>query len=390
MSATPLAVFDFISRGQHLSVRSGQLIDTPLSYLDLPDLFNRYKSRDSTQVPIICGIIPFNTHAPSHLFHTGDYSLHPVQQIPQSHHSHFRLASPTCQEQQEEDRRQNHYKQAVQQALTEIGRGDYQKIVVAWKRSLRLESYPQGKENFDQQVFTELYRANPAADVFRVRTGPDETWLGASPEILADLQTNLFTTHPLAGSLSRSQAKTHEQARKILLHSAKDLGEHAFVVDHIAQALQSLPGVVATVPSTPGLTATDSMWHLGTPITANVPLHTDSLKLAAAIHPTPAVCGAPLHATYSRIRQLEDEPRSYFSGLVGWADAIGRGRWSLVLRCAQRKAENIHLFAGAGIVAGSTPEQELQETQAKMQTVLNAITAASNPNTSTSGKEARA
>lgn len=389
MSPTPSAVFDFISRGQHLSVHSGYLINTPLSDLDLSDLFTRYNGQDSKQIPIICGIIPFNTQEPSRLFHTRDYSLRPAHQDQQPHRGYLRLALPTRQEEQEEARRQNHYKQAVQQALAEIGQGDYQKIVVSWKRSLRLESYPQAKENFDRAVFTELYRANPAADVFRVSTGPDETWLGASPEILADLESGLFTTHPLAGSLSRPQAKTHKQASKILLHSAKDLGEHAFVVDHIAQALQSLPGVAITVPPAPGITATDSMWHLGTPITASVPPHTDSLKLAAAIHPTPAVCGAPLHATYSRISQLEDGPRSYFSGLVGWADATGRGRWSLVLRCAQRQAENIHLFAGAGIVAGSTPERELQETQAKMQTVLNAIKAASVPTASAAGKEAR-
>ena len=83
---------------------------------------------------------------------------------------------------------------------------------------------------------------------------------------------------------------------------------------------------------------------------------------ARAIHPTPAICGAPTEKALELIRQLESFERRYFGGLVGYMDAEGNGEWALVLRCAQVSPDEAVLYAGAGIVAESDPELEHTET----------------------------
>ena len=87
---------------------------------------------------------------------------------------------------------------------------------------------------------------------------------------------------------------------------------------------------------------------------------------ARAIHPTPAICGAPTEKALELIRQLESFERRYFGGLVGYMDAEGNGEWALVLRCAQVSPDEAVLYAGAGIVAESDPELEHTETGTKL------------------------
>jgi isochorismate synthase len=102
------------------------------------------------------------------------------------------------------------------------------------------------------------------------------------------------------------------------------------------------------------------------------PEHT-ALDLAAALHPTPAVGGAPRPAALRAIAQLEPVPRGFFAGLVGWVDGRGDGEWVLTLRCLEVRPDGTRLFAGAGIVAGSDPEAELAETEVKFTTLLQAL-----------------
>lgn len=97
------------------------------------------------------------------------------------------------------------------------------------------------------------------------------------------------------------------------------------------------------------------------------------LALATALHPTPAVCGVPVDAARKTIRSIETFDRSYYTGMVGWDDAHGDGDWVLTIRCAEAAGRSLRVFAGAGIVAGSRPRDELAETAAKCRTLLRAI-----------------
>jgi isochorismate synthase len=73
------------------------------------------------------------------------------------------------------------------------------------------------------------------------------------------------------------------------------------------------------------------------------------------------------------IRELEGLDRGFYAGLVGWSDATGDGEWVVTIRCGEVEDRNVRIFAGAGIIDGSRPEDEFIETSAKMSTVLSAL-----------------
>ncbi|NUP81508.1 MAG: isochorismate synthase, partial [Nonomuraea sp.] len=158
-----------------------------------------------------------------------------------------------------------------------------------------------------------------------------------------------------------------------LAASAKDLREHRLVVADVADALAPYCAGLR-VPATPELTSTEAMWHLSTRITGTLrDPDVRALTLAAALHPTPAVCGTPEPGARRVIEALEPFDRGFYAGLAGWTDAAGDGEWAVAIRCAEVAEHTLRLYAGAGIVTGSDPDAELAETSAKFRTMLRAL-----------------
>jgi isochorismate synthase len=127
-------------------------------------------------------------------------------------------------------------------------------------------------------------------------------------------------------------------------------------------------------PHEPELLGTANVWHLATPFRGR--LHDPSvtaLELVAALHPTPAVCGSPRETAREALEELEPIERGGYAGPVGWMDANGDGEWAIALRCAEITGSMARLFAGAGIVADSEPEAELDETERKFRALLDAL-----------------
>ncbi len=101
-----------------------------------------------------------------------------------------------------------------------------------------------------------------------------------------------------------------------------------------------------------------------------------ALDLAAALHPSAAVCGTPTGAAGALIAELEGMDRDRYAGPVGWIDASGDGEFGIALRCARLGAQDrarLRLFAGCGVVAGSDPEAELAESDAKLVPMRDAL-----------------
>ncbi|MDN6336053.1 MAG: isochorismate synthase [Halomonas sp.] len=205
-------------------------------------------------------------------------------------------------------------------------------------------------------------------------------WLvGATPELLISRRGRTVTSHPLAGSIRRrADPETDRQAAASLQASAKDLAEHRYVVDAIVAALGPLCSEL-DAPTTPELTATESMWHLGTRIVgtlkddASLNGIPSAAELAGLLHPTPAVCGTPREPALAAIKSLEPVERGFYAGAVGWVDTHGDGDWYVAIRCARVQGASLRLFAGAGIVAGSLPALEVEETAAKFTALLDAL-----------------
>lgn len=262
------------------------------------------------------------------------------------------------------------YRANVERALSHIQAAGLEKVVLSRSVSLRMR--------VDLALLLQrLAAANPQGYTFAVEVGEKSnarTLVGASPELLLKRQGLQVHSHPLAGSIPRSADPQEDRRRAAgLLASAKDLHEHAVVVDAVAAALRPYCRTLS-VPATPSLLSTPSMWHLGTRVTGELrDPAIDSLTLALALHPTPAVCGHPPAAARAFIAAQEGFDRGYFAGLVGWRDAAGDGEWAVTLRCAEVGADDVTLYAGAGVVAGSDPLRELQETSAKLRTMLGAM-----------------
>lgn len=203
---------------------------------------------------------------------------------------------------------------------------------------------------------------------------PARTLIGASPELLISKRGTRVVANPLAGSEPRSaDADIDQQRAQRLFNSQKDRYEHDLVIKAIDKALRPFCRWLH-VPKQPSLVSTDTMWHLGTRIEGEL-FHpgVSSLRLAQALHPTPAVGGHPQKQAQALIHELEGYERNLFAGMVGWCDQTGDGEWVVTIRCAEVAGANVRLYAGAGIVAESIPEKELAETDAKLNTMLNAI-----------------
>lgn len=203
---------------------------------------------------------------------------------------------------------------------------------------------------------------------------PARTLIGASPELLVDKRGVDVRSAPLAGSARRHADKGADEASAAgLLDSSKDRREHAFVVEAILDTLTPYCRSLKA-PSSPSLVSTASMWHLGSQIDGVLKDKDVSvIELAAALHPTPAVCGLPREAARRAIATLEDFDRGFYAGAVGWADRDGDGRWMVAIRCAEFAGRTARLYAGAGIVPGSDPWSEVAETSAKFVALLSAL-----------------
>jgi menaquinone-specific isochorismate synthase len=127
------------------------------------------------------------------------------------------------------------------------------------------------------------------------------------------------------------------------------------------------------VPERPRVLRLANVQHLATDVTGRLAGDTSALDLAAALHPTAAVCGTPTDVAREMIRELEGMDRGRYAGPVGWIGTNGDGEFGIALRCAELTGDTLRLFAGCGIVAGSDPEAELAEAQAKFVPVRDAL-----------------
>lgn len=200
--------------------------------------------------------------------------------------------------------------------------------------------------------------------------------VGATPELLLRLNKEMVTSRVLAGTISKTGDDEKDLALSAsLARSSKDLEEHMYAVKSVADSLA--PFCSSTnVPDSPYVLHLANVMHLATDVTGAVadrPTHTDAFSILEKLHPSAAVCGTPTAIAADVIANLEGMSRGRYAGPVGWIDAHGDGELGIALRCGQISENEIRLFAGCGIVAGSRPEKELVESQVKFAPMMNAL-----------------
>ena len=200
--------------------------------------------------------------------------------------------------------------------------------------------------------------------------------VGATPELLLRLNRAMVTSRVLAGTISKTGDDEKDLALAAsLARSSKDLEEHEYAVRSVAESLA--PFCSSTnVPDSPFVLHLANVMHLATDVTGAIsefPTHVDTFSILEKLHPSAAVCGTPTATAAKVISDLEGMARGRYAGPVGWIDARGDGELGIALRCGQIEENQIRLFAGCGIVAGSNPQRELAESQAKFSPMLNAL-----------------
>ncbi|MCV6590268.1 MAG: isochorismate synthase [Marinobacterium sp.] len=316
--------------------------------------------------PVIIGAIPFDTRQPSSLI------------IPRSYEVFSRQLTPPPQQQLSAQLQalattsypdEGRFKQGVQQAIANFQLSDIRKTVLS--RILEVELNDSANVS---DIFARLVQQNPTGFHFQLPLPDGSELIGASPELLIRREGNRIISNPLAGSARRQDdEQADREVSEALMQSGKDTYEHRLVIDDIRQQLSPVCSEL-NIPDGPSLLNTPTMWHLSTTIDGELADPSISaLELACRLHPTPAVCGFPTGLAHKLIDLVEPFERGMFSGMVGWCDGQGNGEWVVTIRCGRVQQNRIQLFAGAGIVEDSCPESEWRETQAKLQTMLNAL-----------------
>lgn len=249
------------------------------------------------------------------------------------------------------------------QAITDaIARGDCAKIVAARSALVTLAA-----EARPADMLAELDARHAETVRIVVRPPGAGTLIAATPERLVRRDDRIVACDALAGSVARGA-----EDAAALLGSGKDRREHDLVVSAIASALREL-GAALDMPSEPSVRTLRHMLHLHTPIAATLREQHHLLEIAAALHPTPAVGGTPTKIATEWIAANETVPRGWYASPVGWFDLAGNGELVVAIRSCVLAGDRAHLWAGAGIVAGSDPDRELAETDLKLRAMLGAL-----------------
>ncbi|MFZ9781303.1 MAG: isochorismate synthase [Candidatus Nanopelagicaceae bacterium] len=256
----------------------------------------------------------------------------------------------------------------VARAVEKIKGNQLEKVVLARFATATTESSIDVR-NLLQQLASEY----PSTWVYS-NTG----LVGATPELLVRLSKSLVTSRILAGTIR----KTGDDERDLALagslaRSSKDLEEHEYAVRSVADALAPLCSST-NVPESPFVLHLSNVMHLATDVTGVLSDNSspaDIFDLVSRLHPSAAVCGTPTEVAQRTIDEIEGISRGRYAGPIGWIDANGDGELGIALRCGQisSDAKSIRIYAGCGIVAGSDPEREYAESQAKLLPVRSAL-----------------
>ena len=258
----------------------------------------------------------------------------------------------------------NSWTEKVKSALDKISKNEIQKIVLSRKVQLKFETEPKL-----YKLLSDLSNDFPKCYIFAFKNN-DSIFFGASPEKLAKISDGWIEADALAGSFPRGE--NEEDDKKLadeLLNSKKNLAEQKAVVEFIEDSFKDFSDEII-YDKKPIIRKLSNIQHLWTPIKAKLNKDYTIFHLLKSIHPTPAICGAPWSVALSNIKQLENFERGLFAGITGWFNFENEGEFAVSIRSALLKGNDLYAFAGCGIVEGSDPEVEFEETELKLKPIL--------------------
>ncbi|MBZ0166230.1 MAG: isochorismate synthase, partial [Candidatus Omnitrophica bacterium] len=190
-------------------------------------------------------------------------------------------------------------------------------------------------------------------------------FIGATPERLMKMDGARLQTEALAGTMPCGDDEAlRDVNRERLIDSEKCRREHDFVVEFLRHHLTRLCKSFES-GTQPEVLQLKSVQHLRTSMHGELRAGYTRADVLAALHPTPAVCGYPVEETMGELSRLETFPRGWYAGPVGFV-SHDSCEFAVAIRSGLVKDHLLSLYAGAGIVEGSTALEEWQEVENKI------------------------
>ncbi|MCQ9636157.1 anthranilate synthase component I family protein [Chryseobacterium sp. WG23] len=257
------------------------------------------------------------------------------------------------------------YIELVKIAQKHCMRGDVFQLVL----SRRFEQKFKGDEF---NVYRALRNINPSPYLFYFDYGNYKLF-GSSPESQLIIKNNKAIIHPIAGTSKRTgNFETDLESIEILKADPKENAEHTMLVDLARNDLGKL-GKNVTVTKLKEIQLFSHVIHMVSEVTADLPENINPLEMVSATFPQGTLSGAPKHRALQLINQYEKDSRGYYGGCIGMIGLNGTCNQAIMIRTFLSKNNTLYYQAGAGIVAKSVPESELQEVNNKLNALKKAV-----------------
>lgn len=217
------------------------------------------------------------------------------------------------------------------------------------------------------RFFQSLCQEYPKAFVYLFNDGEGQVWTGATPEVLLEVNQGQGQTMSLAATLPARKGGNWEPEWQ-----NKEKEEQFLVTQFIRDKLIT-SGIMDFIEEELETRQAGPVMHLLKRFRFEIPANYPPLKLAQALHPTPAVCGLPRREALEEILRVESHDRAFYSGFLGPVSNKDASLLFVNLRCMQIIEKNAFIFVGGGLLAESDIEREWQETVLKAETLLSVI-----------------
>jgi isochorismate synthase len=253
------------------------------------------------------------------------------------------------------------YIEQIEEIKRNLALGKAKKVVLS-----RIKTFEEIDAYSLPEVFAELVRIYPHAFVYLLYSPESGIWLGATPESLIEMNEKGFSTMALAGTKAFSfEGLDVEWAEK-------EIKEQEYVVSYVRQKL-SKAGYRYHESERQTVRA-GNVVHLRTVFDGEViDNHAEWKELVRLLYPTPAICGTDDETTLQLIHQVEKHKREYYAGIIGPFDANGKTSLFINLRCMKVTGTRAVLYAGGGILGGSSASKEWEETELKFNTLIQVL-----------------
>ena len=329
---------------------------------DIPDIYYAVY-----QNIIAISLFNHEAHLFSHIY-DGDHNLNDVEALlTAKNNSHFNFKKVGEKSSNLSDEQ---FIEFVKKGKDHCYRGDVFQLVLSRR-------FSQGFKGDEFNVYRTLRSINPSPYLFFFDYGYFRIF-GSSPEAQLIVQDNKAEIHPIAGTFRRTgDDEKDAKAAEALAKDPKENSEHVMLVD-LARNDLSRNGSKVEVEKNREVQFYSHVIHLVSKVTCKMKKSAKTFRVVADTFPAGTLSGAPKHKALQLIDRYETTKRNFYGGAIGYMDFHGNFNHAIIIRSFLSKNHQLHYQAGAGIVADSVPENELQEVYNKLGALDKALSLAEN------------